>query len=88
MMLNNAELVSNAARALDRYKAQERELDTEIATLSARLEMVREFISALGGKAPVRRGRPPKSVEQHMIEAGRPIANGDGVQSDLQQDAA
>ena len=53
----SAELAANAARALERYKAQERELEAEIATLLTQVKMVRDFIAALTFSPPPGRKR-------------------------------
>jgi hypothetical protein len=67
----SAELAANAARALERYKAQERELEAEIATLLTQVKMVRDFIAALTFA-------PPPSRKRRMVE-GQAI---DGQASD------
>jgi len=61
---DNASILSAATAALERYRADERALETEIAVMQTRLELTREFIAALTGKARTRRGRPPRLVEQ------------------------
>jgi len=61
---DNASILSNATQALERYRADERALETEIAVMQTRLELVREFVAALSGKPRARRGRPPRLVEQ------------------------
>ena len=61
---DNASILSAATAALERYRADERALETEIAVLQTRLELTREFVAALTGKPRTRRGRPPRLVEQ------------------------
>ena len=73
MDTDNASLLTNAASLLERYRAEERLLEQEIAVQQARLETVREVVSALSGKPRSRRGRPPK-VEQPDIEAADAFA--------------
>ena len=60
MDTDNASLLTNACALLERYRAEERLLEQEIAVQQARLETVREVVSALSGKPRSRRGRPPK----------------------------
>ena len=61
---DNASILTTATQALERYKADERALEVEIAILQTRLDLVREFVAALSGKPRTRRGRPPRLVEQ------------------------
>ena len=61
---DNASILTTATQALERYKADERALEVEIAILQTRLELTREFVAALSGKPRTRRGRPPRLVEQ------------------------
>lgn len=67
MDTDNASLLTNATAALQRYRDEERSLEMERAVLDARLEIVREIVTALSGKPRTRRGRPPK-VEQQQDE--------------------
>jgi hypothetical protein len=60
---NNADILTAACAALDRYRSDERALEVEIAILQARLDAVREFVAALSGKPRARRGRPPRPAE-------------------------
>jgi hypothetical protein len=55
----NADLLTNAAAALERYRLEEQQLESEISVQQARLELVREFVAALAGKPRARRSRPP-----------------------------
>jgi hypothetical protein len=61
---DNASILSAATAALERYRSDERALETEIAVLQTRLDLTREFVAALSGKPRTRRGRPPRLVEQ------------------------
>lgn len=63
-MSENADILTAATVALERYRGDERALETEIAILQTRLELTREFVSALSGKPRARRSRPPRLVEQ------------------------
>ena len=56
-MSDNADLLTNAAAALERYRAEERLLELELSVLQARLELVREFTASLAGKPRIRRRR-------------------------------
>jgi hypothetical protein len=60
---DNASILSNACAALDRFRNDERLLELEMAVMQARLDAVREFISALSGKPRTRRPRTPRPVE-------------------------
>ena len=61
---DNASILSNAVRAIERYRNEERELEQELARISARLELTREFVEALlSGKPRTRRPRTPRPVE-------------------------
>ena len=60
---DNASILSNACAALDRYRSDERAIEMEIAILTTRLELTREFVSALSGKPRTRRPRTPRPVE-------------------------
>jgi len=60
---DNASILTAATQALERYRADERALEVEIAILTTRLEAVREFVSALSGKPRTRRPRTPRPVE-------------------------
>jgi len=60
---DNASILSNACAALDRYRNDERAIEMEMAILQARLDAVREFVSALSGKPRTRRPRTPRPVE-------------------------
>ena len=60
---DNASILSNACAALERYRADERAIEMEMAILQARLDAVREFVSALSGKPRTRRPRTPRPVE-------------------------
>jgi hypothetical protein len=62
-MSDNADILTAACAALERYKSDERALEVEIAILTTRLEAVREFVSALSGKPRTRRPRTPRPVE-------------------------
>ena len=73
MDTDNASLLTNACALLERYRAEERLLEQEIAVQQARLETVREVVSTLSGKPRARRGRPPK-VEQPDIEVADAFA--------------
>jgi len=59
---DNASILSSATQALERYRADEQALTVEIAILTTRLELTREFVSALSGKPRTRR-RTPRPVE-------------------------
>lgn len=61
--LENADLLTNAAAALERYRAEEASLELEISILQARLELTREFVAALAGKPRLRRARTAKLIE-------------------------
>jgi hypothetical protein len=63
MDTDNASILTAATQALERYRGDERALETEIAILQTRLELTREFVSALSGKPRARRGRPPRPAE-------------------------
>jgi hypothetical protein len=60
---DNASILTAATQALERYRADERALEVEIAILTTRLDAVREFVSALSGKPRTRRPRTPRPVE-------------------------
>ena len=60
---DNASILSSATQALERYRAEEQALTVEIAILTTRLELTREFVSALSGKPRTRRPRTPRPVE-------------------------
>jgi len=62
-MSDNADILSAACAALDRYRNDERAIELEMAILQARLDAVREFVSALSGKPRTRRPRTPRPVE-------------------------
>jgi hypothetical protein len=72
MTLNGGELAANAARALERYRAEERDLEAEIAERVTRLAMMREFIAAL--TAAPRPARKPRAVEQAAQDDPQPDA--------------
>ena len=61
MDTDNASLLTAACALLERYRAEERLLENEMAMQQARLEVLREVISALSGKPRARRGRPAKA---------------------------
>ena len=61
---DNASLLTNAAALLERARADERALETEMTILQTRLEMVREVVAALSGKPRSRRGRPVKPTPE------------------------
>jgi hypothetical protein len=44
---NGSELAANAARALERYRAEERRLEEQAMAIQIHLQLVKEFISAL-----------------------------------------
>lgn len=77
MIVTNADLAQHATSALDRYREMEQSIEVQLDGLQLRLEMVREFIDALSGKTPPKRGRP-RIVGQHVPKAGPPIADQDG----------
>jgi hypothetical protein len=60
---DNASILTAATQALERYRGDERALETEIAILQTRLELTREFVSALSGKPRARRPRQARPVE-------------------------
>jgi hypothetical protein len=62
-MSDNADILSAACAAIDRYRSEERAIELEMAILQARLDAVREFVSALSGKPRARRTRAPRPVE-------------------------
>ena len=62
-MSDNADILTAACAAIERYRNEERLLEQEMACLQARLELVREFVAALTGKPRVRRQRAPRLVE-------------------------
>lgn len=64
--MENADLLTNAAAALERYRDEERSLEMERAVLDARLEIVREIVLALSGKPRARRGRPVKPTPEQQ----------------------
>jgi hypothetical protein len=64
---NGGELAANAARALERYRAEERALEAEITERVTRLAMMREFIAAL--TAAPRPSRKPRVVEGPVLNA-------------------
>jgi hypothetical protein len=68
---NNADILTAACAALDRYRSDERALEVEIAILQTRLDAVREFVAALSGKPRARRGRPPRPAEPVNEDAVR-----------------
>jgi anti-sigma factor RsiW len=68
--LNGGELAANAARALERYRAEERALEAEIAERVTRLAMMREFIAAL--TAAPRPARKPRAVEGQAVDPPEP----------------
>jgi hypothetical protein len=59
--IENADLLTNASVALERYRAEEQLLEVEVSIAQAKLEQVREFVAALSGKR--RAGRPRKPPE-------------------------
>ena len=61
MSIENADLLTNASLALERYRTDERLLEVELTATQARLELVREFVATLTGKR--RAGRPRKAPE-------------------------
>ncbi len=60
---NNADILTAACAALERFRNDERLLELEMAVMQARLDAVREFIAALSGKPRIRRPRTPRPVE-------------------------
>jgi hypothetical protein len=62
-MSENADILTAATVALERYRNDERAIELEMAILQARLDAVREFVSALSGKPRTRRSRTPRPVE-------------------------
>ena len=76
-MSDNADLLTNAAAALERYRTEERLLELDMCVLQARLELVREFTASLSGKPRTRRGRPPKVADEALpMEMPLRIAGG------------
>ena len=66
--LNGGELAANAARALERYRAEERRLEEQAAAIAIHLMLVKEFIAALTAAPRPARGRPPKTIEPDAPE--------------------
>jgi hypothetical protein len=64
--LNGGELAANAARALERYKAQERELEDQALALNVHLQLVKEFIAAL--TAAPRPSRKPRGNAEAALD--------------------
>ena len=52
---NGGELAANAARALERYRAEERRLEEQAAAIQIHLMLVKEFIAALTATPRVKR---------------------------------
>ena len=76
-MSDNADLLTNAAAALERYRAEERVLELELSVLQARLELVREFTASLSGKPRTRRTRTSRvAVEDLPLEMPLRVAGG------------
>jgi hypothetical protein len=63
---NGGELAANAARALERYRAEERRLEEQAAAVQIHLMLVKEFIAAL--TAAPRPSRKPRTVEPDSSE--------------------
>jgi len=67
---DNADLLTNAAMLLERYRA-------ELPALEARADFLREVIAALViGSRTTRRGRPPKLVEETPMEMPLRVGGG------------
>lgn len=81
----NADLLTNATIALDRYRAEERALELELTVMQTRLELIREVVGALAGKPRARRGRPPapKLVEEMPLRVTGGLSSQLGVSSQL-----
>ena len=76
-MSDNADLLTNAAAALERYRSEERVLELELSVLQARLELVREFTASLSGKPRARRSRTPKVADETLpLEMPLRVAGG------------
>jgi hypothetical protein len=73
--MENADILTNASAALERYRSEERLLETEVTVMQARLELVREFISALSGKPRVRRPRSISVVNSQPPPAAVSLTN-------------
>jgi hypothetical protein len=62
MTIENADLLTNASIALERYRAEEQLLEVEVSIAQAKLEQVREFVAALSGKRRAGRTRKPPEL--------------------------
>jgi hypothetical protein len=74
---DNADLLTNACRLLERYREDERLLTAEIAAQQERLRTIREVILALSGKPQGRPRRSPRLVEETPVEM--PLRVGGGI---------
>jgi hypothetical protein len=68
--LNGGELAANAARALERYRAEERRLEEQAAAVQIHLMLVKEFIAALTAQP-----KPPRKPRVVEAESGLGITS-------------